>query len=107
MVKHFSGAKTKDVKPCIIPTFEQNPETIVIHKRTNDLKSDSSPEEMVREITNLTTSCNTQTNKVIFFSIISRYDKLNEKATRVNKRLKKECEGRKICLAFCAFYVCV
>ena len=28
---------------------------------------------------------------------IARYDNLNEKATRVNKCLKKECEARNIC----------
>ena len=46
VVKHFSGAKAKDMKSYIIPTLEQNPETIIIHYRTNDLKSDSTPEKM-------------------------------------------------------------
>ena len=97
VVKHFSGAKTKDMESYIIPTLEQNPETIIIHSGTNDLKSDSSPEEIARDIINLTTSCKTQTNKVILSSIVPRYDNLNEKATRVNKCLKKECEARNIC----------
>ena len=49
----------------IIPTLEQNPETIIIDTGTNELKSDSTPEEIAREIINLTTSCKTQTNKEI------------------------------------------
>ena len=39
----------------IIPILEQNPETIIIHSGTNDLKSDSFPEEIARDIINLTT----------------------------------------------------
>ena len=65
VVEHFSEAKTKDKESCIIPTLEKNPETIIIHSGTNDLRSDSSPEEIARDIINLTTSCKTQTNKVI------------------------------------------
>ena len=73
----------------IIPTLEQNPETIIIHSGTDDLKSDSSPEEIARDV-KLTTSCKTQTNNVILSSIVPRYDNLNEKATRVNKCQKPE-----------------
>ena len=95
--KHFTGAKTKDMEFYIIPTLEQNPETIIIHSGTNDLKSENSPEEIPRDIINLTTSCKTQTNKVILSSIVPRYDNFNEKATRVSKCLKKEFEARNIC----------
>ena len=42
VVKHFIGAKTKDVECYIIPNLKQNPETIFIHSGTNGLKSDSS-----------------------------------------------------------------
>ena len=70
VVKHFSGTKTKDMESYIISTLEQNPETIIIDSGSNDLKRDSSPEEIVRYITNLTTSVKTQTNKVILSSIV-------------------------------------
>ena len=42
VVKHFVGAKTKDVESYIITNLKQNPETIIIHSGTNGLKSDSS-----------------------------------------------------------------
>ena len=80
VVKHFSGAKTKDMESFIIPILEQNSETIIIHSGTNDLKNRSSPEEIARDIIKLTTSCKTQTNKVILSSIVPRYDNLNKKA---------------------------
>ena len=97
VVKHFSGTKIKDMESYIIPTLKENPETIIIHSGTNDLKSDSSPEQIIRDIINLTTSCKTQTNKEVLSNIVPRYDSLNEKAMWVNKCLKKECEARNIC----------
>ena len=71
VVKHFSRAKTKDMESYINPTLKQNPETIIIDTGTNDLESDSSPEEIAREIINLTMSCKTQMNEVILSSIVS------------------------------------
>ena len=97
VVKHFSGAKAKDMESYIIPSLVQNPETIIVHSGTNHLKSDSSPEEIARDIMNLRTSCKTQTNKVISSTMIPRYRNLNEKVTRVNKYPMKECEARNIC----------
>ena len=61
-VKHFRRAKTKDMECYIIPALEQNPEAIIIHSGTNNLKRNSSPEEIAKDIINLTTSCKTQTN---------------------------------------------
>ena len=64
VVKHFSGAKPKDMESYIIPKQirnHTNSETIIIHSGTNDLKSDSSPEEIARDIINLAASCKTQT----------------------------------------------
>ena len=69
VVKHFSGAKKKNMESYIIPTLEQNPEIIIIHSGTNGLKNDNSPEKIARYIINLTISCKTQTNKVILSSI--------------------------------------
>lgn len=61
MLKQFSGAKTKRMKSCIIPTVELNPETIIVHIGTNYSKSDRSREEIAREIINKKTSFKTET----------------------------------------------
>ena len=97
LVKHFSGTKTKYTASYIVSTLEQDPETTIIHSGTNDFKSGNSPEEIARDVINITTSSKTQINKVIFSSIVSRYDNLNKKATRVNKCFKKRCDARNIC----------
>ena len=40
VVRQFSGAKTDDMKSYVVFTIKQNPETIVIHCGTNDLKTE-------------------------------------------------------------------
>ena len=87
VVKNFGGAKTKDMESHIIPIIKQNLETIIIHSGTNDLKSDSSLEEIARDIINLTTSCKIQNNKVILSLALFHGTTIS---TRVNKCLKKE-----------------
>ena len=52
VVKHFSGAKTKDIKSYIIPTVEQKPDNIILHTRTNDLKTIDALEEITMGILN-------------------------------------------------------
>ena len=39
VMKHFSGAQTKDMKSYVIPTVAQKPDNIILHTGTNDLKS--------------------------------------------------------------------
>ena len=46
VVKHLSGAKTKDMKSYVIPTIEQKPDNIILHTGTNDLKTVDTPEEI-------------------------------------------------------------
>ena len=115
IVKDVKGWKLSDeknkaifelsMKSHIIPTnkiLKQLPFTF----GTKNLKSNNSPEVIAREIIILTTSCKTQTNKVILPRIVPWYDKLNEKATRVNKHAtrvkgsKEEYEVRNICFIY-------
>ena len=53
VVKHFSGAKTKDIKSYVIPTVEQKPYNITLHTGTNDLRTIDTPEEITMENLNL------------------------------------------------------
>ena len=53
VVKHFSGAKTKDMKSYVIPTVRQKPDNIILHTGTNDLKTIATPEEITMGILNL------------------------------------------------------
>ena len=40
VVRHFSGGKNDDMKLYAVPIIKQNPETIVIHCGTNNLKTE-------------------------------------------------------------------
>ena len=81
VVKHFSGAKTKDIESYVIPTFEQKPDNIILYTGTNDLKTMDKSEEITMGILNLAITCKTYTNSVLISGIVPRSDKLNEKVS--------------------------
>ena len=83
VVKHFSSAKTKDMKSYVIPTVEQNPDHIILHTGTNDLKAIDTPKEITTGILNLAMTCKTDTTSVFISGIVPRPDKLNGKASKV------------------------
>ena len=60
VVKHFSGAKTKDMKRYDILTVKQKPD-IILHTATDDLKTIDTPEEITMGILNLAMTCKTDT----------------------------------------------
>ena len=97
VVKHFSGAKTKDMKSYVIPTVEQKPDYMILHPGTNDLKTINTPEEIAMGILNLAMTFKTDTNSVFISRIVPRSDKMNEKASKVNSILRHECNVRNIC----------
>ena len=97
VMKHFSGAKTKDMKSYVIPTVEQKPDNVILHTGTNDLKTIDTPEEITMGILNLAMTCKTDTNSVFISGIVPRSDKLNEISSKVNSILRHECNVRNIC----------
>ena len=72
VLKHFSGAKTKDMKSHIIVKGEENLDNIILHTRTNDLKTIDTPEEITMGIINLEMTHKTGTKRVFicYFSKI-------------------------------------
>ena len=90
VIKHFSGAKTKDMEPYIIITVEQKSD-IILHTGINDLKNIGIPEEITIGILNLAMTCKTDTNSMFISGIVPRSDKLNEKDSKVNSILRHEC----------------
>ena len=69
VVKHFSSAKTKDMKSCVIPIVEQKTDNIILHTGTNDSKIIGTPEKITMEILNLTMTCKTDT--VFLYLVLS------------------------------------
>ena len=53
VAKHFSSAKTKDMKSYVIPTVEQKADNIILHTGTKDSKTIDTPEEITMGILNL------------------------------------------------------
>ena len=95
VAKHFSGAKTKDMKSCIIPTAKQKSDNIILHTGKTNLRIIDTPEEITMGIPDLT--CKTDTNSVFISGIVPTSDKPNEKASKVNSILRRECNVRNIC----------
>ena len=98
LVKHFSDAKTKDMKSYIIPTVDQKPDNIALNTRTNDLKTMDTPEEITLGILNLAmTDTNGYKQRFYISGIVPRSDKLNEKVSKLNSILRYECKVKNVC----------
>ena len=96
VVKTFSRASTNDMKSYVKPTLERNPEIVILHSGTNDLKLKKDEEEIVNNIVNLALSIKNNNNTVVISGLIHRADSLNEKVGKVNSLLSKECNDRNI-----------
>ena len=69
-----------------------DPNLVIIHVGTNDLRSAKDPNQIANGIINLATEVKRENNEVILSSIITRTDKFKEdKAGTVNKHLKQLC----------------
>ena len=91
VVKHFSRAKIDDMKHYVKPTQEKQPPQIIIHVGT-DLRCNKNSDKIANEIVEFANSIKTSENNVVVFSIVSRKDRINNKAKEVNENLKDECE---------------
>ena len=95
VVKSFSGATTSDMEDYLKPIVRREPEEIILHVGTNDLKLMS--DELVADgFINLAIQIreNSPSTKVTISSILPRTDKtgLSDKISLINKRLKSFCE---------------
>ena len=80
LVKPFPGARVKDMKDYVSPDLEKKPELVILHTGTNDLKSDSSSEEIANEITSLALSVKEKGYQIAVSGILPRGDRFSQKA---------------------------
>ena len=73
------------------PTQEKQPPQIIIHVGT-DLRGKKNSDKIANEIVEFANSIKTRENNVVVFSIVSRKDRINNKAKEVHENLKDECE---------------
>ena len=92
VVKHFSGAKIKDIKHYVKPTQEEQPAQIIIHVGTNYLSGNKNSDEIGNKIVEFANSIKTIENNVVVSSIASGKDRFNNKAKEINENLKDKCE---------------
>ena len=95
-VKPFSGATISCMHDYIKPTLKHNPDVILLHVGTNDLRSSKSAEDIANELINLSTSIKTEENEIIISNIILRNDSLNNKGQQVNTILKESCQNNNL-----------
>ena len=96
LVKPFPGARTKAMKHYVSPDLEKKPDLVILHTGTNDLKSDSSPEEIANEITSLALSVKEKDHQIAVSGILPRGDRFSKKAKDVNDCLEIQCKEHNI-----------
>ena len=94
MVKTFSGANVHDMKHYIKPTMEKNPDYLILHAGTNDLKYSTSKEISVSiSMLGQEIEKNSPETKLIISEVILRFDDPSymPKIEDLNVRLKQVC----------------
>lgn len=92
VVKSFSGATTSDMKHYLKPTLEKNPQQILLHVGTNDLR-DQNPNVVVDNVVELARKIESETSaRIILSELVTRSDNVSSDSVKtVNKKLKKFC----------------
>jgi len=92
VVKAFSGATTTDMKHYLKPTLEKNPQQILLHVGTNDLR-DQNPNVIVDNVVELARKIASETNaQIILSELVTRSATVSNVSVKtVNKKLKKFC----------------
>lgn len=94
VVKSFSGATTDCMEHYVKPTLTMQPNNIILHVGTNDLKSEATASKIAKKIFNIAKICHSESNaKITVSGIILRDDNLNDKAKAVNDILQKKCNN--------------
>ena len=91
-VKPFNGANIEDMKDHVRATMRRNPDLIVLHAGTNDLRSEKTANNIASDIMRLALEMKNDINDVMVSSLTYRADNLNAKAEEVNANLKAECD---------------
>ena len=94
VVKSFSGATAKAMRDYLKPNLELQPDEVVLHVGTNDLKAKNgkTSKEVAEAIVDLAKQIEGSSEaQVIVSGLVTRKDKLNDKVSEVNNHLTKFC----------------
>ena len=84
---------------CILlpmPLRDINPDHIILHAGTNDLRTENTASQIAKATIDLATSLKNDDNTVTVSGIVPRLDDLDNKANEVNRRLVLMCKERNI-----------
>ena len=96
-VPSFSGAKISCMTDHIKPTLREiNPDHIVLHAATNDLRTENIASQIAKATLDLATSFKIDGKTVTVSGIVPRLDEWNNKANELNGRLMLMCKERNI-----------
>ena len=95
-VKSFPGAKTSHMHHHAQPSLDYNPDVIVLHCGTNDLRDEKDPANIANGIIKLAESIKNANTPIIVSSLTTRSDKFKKKAAIVNTKLNELCENQSI-----------
>ena len=96
-VRLFTGAKPSCKYDHVKPTIQEfNPNHIILHVGTNELKSFKRVSQISKSVIDLVLSLKSETNTVMISQIAPRKDNLNNKVQEVNSRHINMCGERDI-----------
>lgn len=95
-VKSFSGATTDCMADHIKPSLRYDPDLVIIHCGSNDLRSQKTPNIIADDIIKLASRSKTNANDIVISGIVARNDELNLKGKQVNEYLVARCNERGI-----------
>ena len=90
-MKTFPGATIEDLREYVRPSLRHNPDLVILHTGTNDLRTKLQSSQIVDQIMKLELNIKCEENEVAISSIITRNDDLNANAIQVNDILKLKC----------------
>ena len=94
-VRPFATAKGSCMQDHVKPIIRDiNPQQIILHVGTNDLKTKRTASQIAESIIDLSISLKKNGNMVAVSGIVPRLDELNNKAAEVNNRLELMCKQR-------------
>ena len=96
-VPPFSLAKVRCMHDYVKSSVRDfNPDHIILHCGTNDLRSERTASQIARLIMELALTLKYENNKISMSLIVPRNDNINNKANEVNSRLIHMCAERNI-----------
>ena len=96
--RSFPGCTIEDMESYMLPTLRKDPDEIILHVGTNNLKHDSSPRRVAEQVVNLVDNItqNHSKAKVTISGLLSRSDDniLASKVPKVNKVIRSFATNR-------------